>query len=91
MSSRNSSGSRKPAILMAPKNWLTRADDVAVRGDMTDGGQEGVKTNLGTGAPDDTGAILDVTHVVAGIMTLMGANSTDYLPSVTPLTAMVGA
>jgi hypothetical protein len=45
--------------------------------------------NLSTGQADDTGVILDVTHVVAGILTLAGANSTEYLPSVTPFTAFV--
>jgi uncharacterized protein (DUF1501 family) len=56
----------------------------------TDSNQEGVKINLQTGAPDDTGVVLDVTNVVAGLVTLMGANSSDYLPaSVKPITAMI--
>jgi uncharacterized protein (DUF1501 family) len=56
---------------------------------LTDGNQEGVKTNLSTGMPDDTGVILDVTNMVAGLVTLMGANSADYLPTVSPFTAMI--
>jgi uncharacterized protein (DUF1501 family) len=56
---------------------------------FTDGNQEGVKTNLSTGMPDDTGVILDVTNMVAGLVTLMGANSADYLPTVSPFTAMI--
>jgi uncharacterized protein (DUF1501 family) len=56
---------------------------------MSDPEQNGVKVNLSTGQPDDTGVVLDVTHVVAGILTLMGANASQYLPSVTPLTAIV--
>jgi len=35
--------------------------------------------------------VLDVTHVVAGVLTLMGANPADYLPTVAPLTAFVNA
>ncbi len=56
---------------------------------LTDGNQEGVKTNLSTGMPDDTGVVLDVTNMVAGLVTLMGANSADYLPTVSPFTAMI--
>jgi len=56
---------------------------------MSDPEQNGVKVNLSTGQPDDTGVVLDVTHVVAGILTLMDANASQYLPSVTPLTAIV--
>ena len=56
---------------------------------MTDGNQEGVKTNFGTGQPDDTSVVIDVQNVVAGILTLVGANSSDYLPSVRPFTAMI--
>jgi uncharacterized protein (DUF1501 family) len=56
---------------------------------LTDGNQEGVKTNLSTGMPDDTGVVLDVTNMVAGLVTLMGANSADYLPTVAPFTAMI--
>jgi uncharacterized protein (DUF1501 family) len=57
---------------------------------MTDRNQEGVKTNFDTGQPDDTGQVIDVTNVVAGILTLVGANAGDYLPTVRPFTAMVG-
>jgi uncharacterized protein (DUF1501 family) len=57
---------------------------------LTDSFQEGVKVNFTTGMPDDvTGQILDVQNVVAGILTLVGANSNDYLPSVKPFTAMI--
>ncbi len=56
---------------------------------MTDSTQEGVKVNFSTGAPDNGGLILDVTNMVAGLVTLMGANSSDYLPTVTPFTAMI--
>jgi len=56
---------------------------------LTDGNQEGVKVNLATGQPDDTGLVLDVTNMVAGLVTLAGANSTDYLPTVPPFTAMI--
>jgi uncharacterized protein (DUF1501 family) len=55
----------------------------------TDGNQEGVKTNFNNGAPDDTGLVLDVTNMVAGLVTLMGANSSDYMPAVPPFTAMI--
>ena len=49
-----------------------------------------MKINLQSGQPDDTGVVLDVTNVVAGLVTLMGANSSEYLPaSVKPLTAMI--
>lgn len=59
---------------------------------MTDGDQEGVKTNYDTGQPDDNGQIIDVTNMVAGILTLMGANPNSYLPAgVQPLTAFVNA
>jgi len=58
---------------------------------QTDGNQEGVKVNFSTGQPDNTGAILDVVNVVAGIMTLVGANSSEYLPGVPPFTAFIGA
>jgi uncharacterized protein (DUF1501 family) len=57
---------------------------------LTDGNQEGVKVKLSTGMPDDTGIVLDVTNMVAGLVTLMGANSGDYLPTVPPFTAMIG-
>ena len=56
---------------------------------LTDGNQEGVKVQLSTGMPDDTGIVLDVTNMVAGLVTLMGANSADYLPTVPPFTAMI--
>jgi hypothetical protein len=55
----------------------------------SDSEQNGVKVNLASGQPDDTGVVLDVTNVVAGILTLTGANSSEYLPSVAPLTAIV--
>jgi uncharacterized protein (DUF1501 family) len=56
---------------------------------LTDSTQEGVKVNLATGQPDNAGQVIDVTNMVAGLVTLMGANSADYLPSVTPFTAMI--
>jgi len=56
---------------------------------VSDSEQNGVKVNLATGQPDDTGVVLDVTHVVAGLLTLAGANSSEYLPSVQPFTAFV--
>jgi uncharacterized protein (DUF1501 family) len=56
---------------------------------MTDRDQEGVKVNLTTGLPDDSGQILDVQNMVAGILTLVGANARQYLPTVTPFTAMI--
>ncbi len=56
---------------------------------LTDGSQEGVKTNFATGLPDDTGMVIDVTNMVAGILTLVGANSNDYLNGVKPFTAMI--
>ena len=55
----------------------------------TDGDQEGVKVNMASGQPDDAGLVLDVTNMVAGLVTLMGANSADYLPTVSPFTAMI--
>jgi hypothetical protein len=57
----------------------------------TDGDQEGVKVNFDTGQPDDTGQLLDVQNMVAGVLTLIGANSNDYLPTVRPFTAFVDA
>jgi hypothetical protein len=36
-----------------------------------------------------SGVVLDVTNMVAGLVTLMGANASDYLPTVTPFTAMI--
>ena len=66
-----------------------------VRGGMTvgktDGNQEGIKVNFSTGQPDDTGATIDVVNVVAGMMTLVGANAAEYLPGVPPFTAFIGA
>lgn len=57
---------------------------------LTDGNQEGVKTNFSTGKPDDTGMVIDVTNMVAGLVTLAGANASDYLPNgVKPFTAMI--
>jgi uncharacterized protein (DUF1501 family) len=56
---------------------------------VSDSEQNGVKVNLATGQPDDAGVVLDVTHVVAGLLTLAGANSSEYLPSVQPFTAFV--
>jgi hypothetical protein len=41
--------------------------------------------------PSDTGQVLDVQNVVAGVLTLVGANSSEYLQSVSPFTAMVNA
>jgi uncharacterized protein (DUF1501 family) len=57
---------------------------------LTDRNQEGVKVNFATGQPDDTGAVLDVTNAVAGLVTLIGANPSEYLPAgVQPFTAMI--
>lgn len=57
---------------------------------MTDGNQKGVKINLKTGRPDDTGLVLDVTNMVAGIMTLVGANVKDYMPAgIIPMTGFI--
>ena len=58
---------------------------------LTDGKQEGVKVNFSTGMPDDSGQTIDVQNVVAGILTLVGANSNDYLQNVKPFTAMINA
>jgi hypothetical protein len=35
--------------------------------------------------------VLDVQNVVAGILTLVGANASEYLPTVRPFTAFVNA
>jgi uncharacterized protein (DUF1501 family) len=51
--------------------------------------QEGVKISMTGGQPDDSGVVLDVTNMVAGLVTLMAANASDYLPTVTPFTAMI--
>jgi hypothetical protein len=56
---------------------------------LTDGDQEGVKVNLATGQPDDSGIVLDVTNMVAGLVTLLGGNASQYLPGVPPFTAMI--
>ena len=56
----------------------------------TDANQEGVKVNYDTGQPDDTGQVLDVQNMVAGILTLVGANSNEYLPTVKPFTGIIG-
>jgi hypothetical protein len=58
---------------------------------QTDANQEGVKVNFATGQPDDAGETVDVVNVVAGIMTLVGANASTYLPGVPPFTAFIGA
>ena len=55
----------------------------------TDRDQEGVKVNFTTGQPDDTGQVLDVQNMVAGVLTLMGANASEYLPTVRPFTGMI--
>jgi hypothetical protein len=39
--------------------------------------------------PDDTGQLIDVQNMVAGILTLVGADSNKYLPTVAPFTAMI--
>src|SRR5262249_47374878 len=57
----------------------------------TDGNQEGVKVNFDTGQPDATGQVIDVQNMVAGILTLVGANSSDYLPTVRPFTGIIAA
>ncbi len=56
---------------------------------MTDSGQVGVKTNFSTGLPDNAGTVIDVQNMVAGILTLAGANSSKYLSNVKPFTAMI--
>jgi uncharacterized protein (DUF1501 family) len=55
----------------------------------TDGDQEGVKVHFASGNPNNAGQILDVQNMVAGILTLVGANSADYLPTVAPFRAMI--
>ena len=40
---------------------------------------------------EDTGRIIDVTSMIAGILTLVGANSNDYLAGVLPFTGVIGA
>jgi uncharacterized protein (DUF1501 family) len=56
---------------------------------MTDDNQDGVKVNLATGRPNQAGIVPDVSNVVAGLVTLMGANSSTYLPGVLPYTAFI--
>jgi len=56
---------------------------------MSDGDQEGVKVSFSTGLPDAAGQVVDVQNVVAGVLTLVGANAGDYLPNVKPFTAMI--
>ncbi len=63
----------------------------AVTVGMTDRDQQGVKVNFDTGQPDDTGLVIDVQNVVAGILTLVGANSNQYLATVRPFTAMIAS
>jgi uncharacterized protein (DUF1501 family) len=58
---------------------------------MTDGNQEGVKVDFGTGLPSDTGQVVDVVNVVAGLVTLIGGNASTYLSGVPPFSAFVGA
>ena len=56
----------------------------------TDATQEGVKTNMATGMPDDTGQVIDVTNMVAGLLVLAGADPKNYLPAgVKPFAAIV--
>jgi hypothetical protein len=56
---------------------------------MTDGTQYGVKTNFSTGQPDGTGLVIDVTNMVAGLVTLMGGDASKLVPTVKPFTAMI--
>jgi len=56
----------------------------------TDGQQVGVKVDFASGQPSDTGQIIDVQNMIAGILTLVGANANDYLPGVSPFAAMIG-
>ena len=59
---------------------------------LTDRDQEGIAVNFDTGQPDANGTVLDVTNLVAGMMTLVGANPGTYLPGgLRPFTAMVNA
>lgn len=58
---------------------------------LTDNQQEGVKVDFATGRPSDTGLVVDVQNMVAGLLTLVGANSAEYLTSVRPFTAMINA
>src|SRR5207245_2213128 len=56
---------------------------------QTDGHQEGVKVNFATGRPDDAGQVIDVQNIVAGILTLVGANPREYLSGVRTFPALV--
>jgi uncharacterized protein (DUF1501 family) len=58
---------------------------------QTDRDQEGVPTNFSTGLPDSvSGTVIDVTNMVAGIVTLVGGNASEYMPGgVKPFTAMI--
>ena len=58
---------------------------------LTDGNQFGVKVDFATGLANDAGAIIDVQNMIAGILTLVGANSNDYLVGIPPFTGMIGA
>ncbi len=58
---------------------------------LTDGQQVGVKVDFASGQPNDAGRTIDVQNMIAGILTLVGANSNDYLAGVPPFTAMIGA
>jgi uncharacterized protein (DUF1501 family) len=58
---------------------------------LTDRDQEGVTVNFSTGQPDNAGQVIDVTNMVAGLLTVMGANANTYIPGVEPFTAVVGA
>jgi uncharacterized protein (DUF1501 family) len=58
---------------------------------LTDSQQVGVKIDFASGLPSDTGQVIDVTNMIAGILTLVGANSGDYLPGVPAFTGMIGA
>lgn len=56
---------------------------------LTDGDQEGVPIDFATGQPSDTGQVLDVANMVAGLVTLAGGNPATYLPTVRPCTAFI--
>lgn len=58
---------------------------------VTDDHQEGVKIDLRTGRPDDGGTVLDVAHMVAGLLALVGADPARYVADRSPpFTAMIG-
>jgi uncharacterized protein (DUF1501 family) len=63
----------------------------AVTVGRTDSNQEGMTVDFSTGLPSATGQVIDVANMVAGLMTLMGANAETYLPGVTPVTAFINA